>query len=129
MSRTGQNKNHIVIEAEPHYIEAQSAPEQCRYVFAYTITLFNAGSATAQLLRRHWLITDGNGKMQEVSGDGVVGEQPYLKPGETFRYTSGAVLETPVGIMQGKYIMCNDDGEQFEAIIPRFRLAVPRAVH
>lgn len=129
MSRIEQHKNHIIIEALPQYIEAQSDPERQRYVFSYTITLFNAGTRAAQLLRRHWLITDGNGKIQEVSGDGVVGEQPYLKPGETFRYTSGAVFETPVGIMQGKYIMRNDDGEQFEALIPRFRLAVPHAVH
>lgn len=120
-------KNHIVVEATPFFIAEQSAPEQSRYVFAYTIT--NEGTVSAKLLQRHWLITDANGKVQEVRGDGVIGEQPYLKPGETFRYTSGAILETPVGIMQGHYTMRSDDGDQFNAPIPQFTLSIPRVLH
>jgi ApaG protein len=122
-------KNNIVIEATPFFIAEQSAPEQGRYVFAYTITITNEGTVPAQLLQRHWLITDGNGKIQEVRGDGVIGEQPYLKPGETFRYTSGAILETPVGIMQGHYIMRSDEGDDFNALIPQFTLSIPRVLH
>lgn len=122
-------KNNIVIEATPFFIAEQSAPEQGRYVFAYTITITNEGTVSAQLLQRHWLITDANGKIQEVRGDGVIGEQPYLKPGETFRYTSGAILETPVGIMQGHYIMRSDEGDDFNAPIPQFTLSIPRVLH
>ena len=122
-------KNNIVVQAEPHFIEAQSAPEKARYVFAYTITITNAGSVPAKLLDRHWLITDANGNVQEVRGQGVVGEQPYLQPGETYRYTSGAILETPVGTMQGQYTMHSDDGEDFAAPIPRFTLSIPRTLH
>lgn len=122
-------KNNIVIEAMPFFIAEQSAPEQGRYVFAYTITITNEGTVPAQLLQRHWLITDANGKIQEVRGDGVIGEQPYLKPGETFRYTSGAILETPVGIMQGHYIMRSDEGDDFNAPIPQFTLSIPRVLH
>lgn len=122
-------KNKILVEATPHYIEAQSAPEEGRYVFAYTIKITNVGSAAAKLLTRHWLITDANGKIQEVRGDGVIGEQPYLKPGESFRYTSGAMIETPVGTMQGEYTMRTDDGDHFNAMIPRFTLSIPRTLH
>ncbi len=122
-------KNNIVVQAEPHFIEAQSIPEKARYVFAYTITITNQGAVPAKLLDRHWLITDANGKVQEVRGEGVVGEQPYLKPGESFRYTSGAILETSVGTMQGQYQMRNDDGEDFAAPIPRFNLSIPRTLH
>lgn len=122
-------KNKILVEATPYYIEAQSVPEQNRYVFAYTITITNVGSSPAKLLTRHWLITDANGKVQEVSGEGVVGEHPHLNPGDSFRYTSGAVLETPVGVMQGKYQMLSDHGDQFEAFIPRFTLSIPRTLH
>ncbi|WP_374088371.1 Co2+/Mg2+ efflux protein ApaG [Methylomicrobium lacus] len=122
-------KNKILVEATPHYIEAQSAPAESRYVFAYTITITNAGAAPAKLLTRHWLITDANGKIQEVRGDGVIGEQPYLKPGESFRYTSGAMIETPVGTMQGEYTMRTDDGDHFNAPIPRFTLSIPRTLH
>ena len=95
-------KNKILVEATPYFIAEQSVPDKDRYVFAYTITITNVGLVPAQLLDRHWLITDSNGKIQEVRGDGVIGEQPYLRPGEIFRYTSGAILETPVGTMQGK---------------------------
>jgi ApaG protein len=122
-------KNKILVEAVPHFIAAQSAPDQDRYVFSYTITITNAGAVPAKLLTRHWLITDANGKVQEVRGDGVIGEQPYLKPGESFRYTSGAMIETPVGTMQGEYIMRSDEGDNFSARIPRFTLSIPRTLH
>lgn len=122
-------KNKILVEAMPHYIEAQSAPAEGRYVFAYTITITNVGAAPAKLLTRHWLITDANGKIQEVRGDGVIGEQPYLKPGESFRYTSGAMIATPVGTMQGEYTMRTDEGDHFNAMIPRFTLSIPRTLH
>lgn len=122
-------KNKIIVNAIPQYIETQSLPEQNRYVFAYTITITNRGQVPAKLLTRYWLITDSNGKIHEVSGEGVVGEQPYLKPGESFRYTSGAMIETPIGIMQGKYLMRSDEGEEFDAPIPRFTLSIPRTLH
>ena len=122
-------KNNIIVEATPFFIAEQSAPEQDRYVFAYTITITNEGTVSARLLRRHWLITDANGKVQEVQGDGVIGEQPYLKPGETFRYTSGAILETPVGVMQGYYTMRSDEGDDFQTRIPKFTLSIPRVLH
>ncbi len=122
-------KNNIIVEAIPQYIESQSSPDENRYVFAYTITITNAGSIPATLLARHWLITDSNGKNQEVRGEGVIGEQPYLKPGKSFRYTSGAMIETPVGVMQGKYLMMSDDGDNFKASIPKFTLSIPRTLH
>lgn len=122
-------KNKILVEAVPHFIESQSSPEENRYVFAYTITITNTGTVPATLLSRHWLITDANGKIQEVRGDGVIGENPYLKPGETFRYTSGAMIETPVGVMQGRYTMRSDEGDQFKALIPKFTLSIPRTLH
>ena len=122
-------KNKIIVEAAPQYIESQSSPNEGRYVFAYTITITNAGIIPAKLLSRHWLITDSNGKIQEVKGDGVIGEQPYLKPGESFRYSSGAMIETPVGVMQGKYLLISDSGENFKASIPKFTLSIPRTLH
>jgi ApaG protein len=122
-------KNKILVEATPYYIEAQSIPEQNRYVFAYTVTITNVGSIPAKLLTRHWLITDANGKIQEVNGEGVVGEHPYLQPGDSFRYTSAAMIETPVGVMQGKYQMLSDNGESFKAPIPKFILSIPRTLH
>lgn len=122
-------KNKILVEASPYYIESQSSPEQNRYVFAYTVTITNIGSTPAKLLTRHWLITDANGKVQEVNGEGVVGEHPHLNPGDSFRYTSAAMIETPVGIMQGKYQMQSDSGEHFKATIPRFTLSIPRTLH
>ncbi len=115
----------IRIQVATSYIDEQSEPDAGRYVFGYTITISNDGERAAQLLSRHWVITDANGKVQEVSGDGVVGEQPYLNPGEHFRYSSGAVLETPVGAMQGLYRMQSDDGAHFDAPIEPFTLAVP----
>ena len=121
--------NHIEIDAVTNYLESQSEPEADRYVFAYTITIRNAGEQPAKLLSRHWIITDANGKVQEVRGEGVVGEQPHLSPGEHFRYTSAAMIETPVGVMKGEYRMVSDGGEQFDAEIPPFTLAVPRTLH
>ena len=118
---------HVAVETQ--FIPDQSIPEQNRYVFAYTITISNLGHKAAQLLTRHWVITDGNGKVQEVRGDGVVGQQPHLKPGRGFRYTSGAVLETPVGSMEGEYRMITDDGVRFDAEIARFPLRMPHSLH
>jgi ApaG protein len=122
-------ENNIRVEVETAYLEDQSDPRERRFVFSYTITIRNVGNASARLLTRHWVITDANGKVQEVRGDGVVGEQPYLKPGQGFRYSSGAVLETPVGAMQGSYQMLCDDGRQFDAPIAPFRLAMPGVLH
>ncbi len=119
----------INVSARSFYLQEQSSPEQDRYVFAYVITIRNEGTVAAKLLTRHWIITDANGRVEEVRGDGVVGEQPHLRPGEGFQYTSGAVLPTSVGSMRGSYQMRADDGLEFEADIPAFTLAVPRALH
>jgi ApaG protein len=124
-----ETEHDIHIEVESVYIEEQSDPENERYVFAYTVTIHNAGEAAAKLLSRYWVITDADGNTQEVRGDGVVGEQPYLKPGEGFQYTSGTVLETPVGSMRGSYQMQEDDGTTFDAEIPMFTLSVPNILH
>jgi ApaG protein len=121
--------NNIRVDVETRYIEDQSNPEQNYYVFAYTITIRNKGQQSAKLLTRHWVITDSNEKIQEVRGDGVVGEQPLLKPGEQFVYTSGTMLETAVGTMKGSYQMLADDGSQFDAIIDEFVLSTPRVLH
>lgn len=119
----------IEIETQTHYMEAHSSPHSNQYVFTYTITIRNSGTEAAQLIARHWIIKDSNGKIQEVRGEGVVGEKPYLAPGEAFRYTSSAVIETPVGTMQGEYRMIKDNGEMFDAIIPAFTLSIPRVLH
>ena len=119
----------IQIAVQTRFLDEQSAPDDNRYVFAYTINIANAGSVAARLLSRHWIITDANGKVQEVRGDGVVGEQPHLQPGQAFQYTSGAVLETAVGTMRGTYQMVADDGCRFDAPIPAFVLAIPRTLH
>ncbi len=119
----------IRIQVATDYVHEQSEPDSNRYVFAYTITISNIGDVPARLLSRHWIITDANGKVQEVSGDGVVGEQPHLNPGEEFRYSSGAILETPVGAMQGLYRMEADNGVNFDAPIAPFTLAVPGVLH
>ena len=121
--------NNIKVDVETRYIEEQSNPEQNYYVFAYTITIQNEGNQSAQLLTRHWVITDSNKKVQEVRGDGVVGEQPMLKPGEQFVYTSGTMLETSVGTMKGSYQMVADDGSHFDATIDEFVLSTPRVLH
>jgi ApaG protein len=119
----------IEVIVATRFLDDQSVPENDRYVFAYTIRIRNAGSVPAQLLARHWVITDANGKVQEVRGDGVVGEQPRLEPGEHFEYTSGAVLETPLGTMRGSYRMVADDGTEFDAPIASFTLSIPRTLH
>ena len=119
----------ITVKVDPFYIEDQSAPDENRYVFAYTVNIQNTGTVAAKLMTRHWIITDANGKIQEVRGQGVVGEQPYLRPGEGFQYTSGAVLDTAVGTMSGSYQMVGEDGNQFDAEIPIFTLSIPRTLH
>lgn len=117
------------IESEARYIEKESDPASHRYVFAYTITIRNHGEHAGQLLTRHWWVTDGQGEVQEVEGPGVVGQQPRIEPGESFRYTSAALLTTPVGAMHGHYRFENDAGEQFEVPIPAFSLRVPDILH
>lgn len=119
----------IDVLTAPRFLAEQSQPAQGRFAFAYTITIRNDGAVPAKLLTRHWLITHGNGRVEEVRGPGVVGEHPHLAPGEAFEYTSGAVLDTPVGTMQGSYQMLADDGTAFDAVIPRFTLSVPRTLH
>jgi ApaG protein len=121
--------NDIKINAITQYLESHSEPEAGRYVFAYTITIYNEGDEPSKLLSRHWVITDAEGRKQEVRGEGVVGEQPHLLPGEYFRYSSAAMIGTPVGIMQGEYQMVTDKGEVFETEIPAFTLAMPRTLH
>ena len=119
----------VTVDVQTQYIEEQSNPDSDRYVFAYTVTIENHGQRAATLLNRHWLITDANGKIQEVRGEGVVGEQPLLAPGDQYQYTSGTILETPVGAMQGEYEMIDDDGRHFLAPIEPFSLSVPGLVH
>lgn len=119
----------IAVDVDTAFVAEQSDPREKRFVFAYTITIKNEGDVPAKLLTRHWIITDANGKVQEVRGEGVVGEQPHLQPGQGFRYSSGAVLETPVGAMQGSYQMLADDGRRFDAPIAPFRLAMPGVLH
>lgn len=119
----------IRIDVETRYLPDQSDPGDRRFAFSYTITIRNEGEAGARLTHRNWLITHGNGRTQEVHGEGVVGEQPHLKPGQGFRYSSAAVLETPVGSMQGSYQMIDDEGAAFDVDIPPFRLAMPGVLH
>ena len=116
----------IRVQVRSHYLPEQSEPSIGRYVFAYSITISNEGTRTAQLRTRHWVITDARGGVEEVRGDGVVGEQPRLSPGESFHYTSGCILTTPVGTMHGTYRMWCDDGSYFDAVIAPFSLASPR---
>ena len=125
-----QEKNYdIAVSAAMQYLADQSDEANGRYVFAYTITIRNTGSVAAQLISRHWVITDAQGLVQEVRGLGVVGSQPLLQPGERFEYTSGASIATPVGTMRGSYQMVAADGTRFEAAIPEFTLSVPRILH
>jgi ApaG protein len=125
MGKPSPTTSRIRVEVETSYLEEQSDPRDKRFVFSYTITIRNEGKMPARLLTRHWIITDANGNVKETRGDGVVGEQPYLKPGQGFRYSSGAIIETPVGTMQGSYQMMGDDGQPFDAPIAPFRLAMP----
>ena len=122
-------EHHIEIEVATAYIEEQSDPEAARYVFAYHITIRNSGGGPIQLLNRHWIIRDARDQTQEVRGEGVVGKQPRIAPGEEFEYTSGTVLETPVGPMEGSSEMRDDSGFTFQAPIPPFTLSVPPTLH
>lgn len=124
-----EQNNHIQVDVETTYLEHESDPDKARYLFAYTITIKNHSQVAARLLSRYWKITGGDGHEQEVEGDGVVGLHPYLAPEQEFTYTSAAMLDTPVGMMQGHYKMMGDDGDQFEVDIPAFTLAVPRTLH
>ena len=117
------------VQVQPRYLPEQSEPDDGRYLFAYTVTIRNTGEVTAQLVSRHWIITDSDGQIEEVRGPGVVGEQPVLKPGQSFQYTSGCPLATPVGSMHGSYQCIAEDGTAFEATIPEFVLSVPRTLH
>jgi len=119
----------IDVQVETRFVPDQSKPHDNRYVFAYTVTLHNAGDVPARLLTRHWVITDANGKVEEVRGEGVVGDQPWMRPGDRYQYSSGAVLDTAVGTMCGSYQMLADDGTRFDAPIPPFTLSIPRTLH
>jgi len=127
MSKT--KKQDIQVNVDSSYIASSSEPAAARYVFAYSISIKNNSDTPTQLVSRHWVITDANGKTQEVHGEGVVGEQPHIQPGESYQYTSGAVIETSVGAMQGSYDMLAADGETFSAPIPSFSLSIPRTLH
>jgi ApaG protein len=122
-------KYEFSISVRPQYLVEHSNPDEQHYVFAYTVTIRNTGEHAAQLVSRHWIITDANNDVEEVRGEGVVGEQPVLKPGEAFEYTSGCPLPTPVGSMRGSYQCVADDGTAFEAPIPEFVLSMPRTLH
>src|SRR5437868_10706747 len=124
-----EKRYEITVKPRSAYLPEQSQPTKNQYVFAYTITLTNTGTVAAQLVSRHWIITDGDHRVQEVKGLGVVGQQPLLKPGESFEYTSGASIPTAVGTMRGTYQMRAEDGQTFEAPIPPFTLSVPRTLH
>ena len=119
----------VAVAARTAFIPDQSDVDNGRYVFAYTITITNTGTVPAQLVSRHWIITDSNNQVQEVRGQGVVGEQPLLRPNESFQYTSGTAIATPVGTMRGSYQMVAEDGVQFDAAIPEFTLSMPRVLH
>jgi ApaG protein len=121
--------NQVEVSVVTHYVEAQSEPAEERFVFAYSITITNNGSQPAQLMSRHWIITDASGEVEEVRGEGVVGKQPVLAPGESFEYTSGAILKTPVGAMQGAYTFIGDDQTPFNVPIAAFSLSMPNLVH
>ena len=122
-------KYHINVNVNTAYLADQSDPSADRYVFAYTVTIANTGTVAAQLISRHWIITDAENVTQEVKGLGVVGEQPLLRPGESFEYTSGTAMATPVGTMHGTYQMVAEDGNKFDAEIPVFTLSMPRVLH
>lgn len=126
MNLSAQNMDISVI---PTYLESQSSPDDNHYVFAYTVNIVNRGDRPAKLLTRHWIITDANGKVEEVRGPGVVGEFPHLRPGESFEYTSGTIIQTPLGAMTGSYQMCDDEGNRFDAAIPAFTLSAGVVLH
>jgi ApaG protein len=124
-----QKKYEITVVPRSFYIEEQSDPDRNHYVFAYTISITNTGNVAVQLVSRHWVITDADNQVHEVKGLGVIGQQPLIKPGEHFEYTSGSAIATMVGTMRGTYQMVGEDGQQFEAEIPEFTLSVPRVLH
>ncbi|AHB75402.1 magnesium transporter ApaG [Pandoraea pnomenusa] len=119
----------FTVTVRPQYLPEQSEPDRRQFAFAYTITIVNTGETPAQLISRHWVITDGDNKVQEVNGLGVVGHQPFLKPGEQFEYTSWAMVGTPVGTMRGEYFCVAEDGTRFEVPIAEFALTMPRTLH
>ncbi|HEY6774077.1 MAG TPA: Co2+/Mg2+ efflux protein ApaG [Oxalicibacterium sp.] len=119
----------FAVSVRTQYLEEQSDPDRAHYVFAYAVSIKNTGTVPAQLISRHWIITDTNNRIEEVSGLGVVGNQPLLQPGEQFEYTSGAALETPQGSMKGEYFCVAEDGTRFEVPIPEFVLSLPRTLH
>jgi ApaG protein len=123
------NSHPIKVIVQTEFLRDQSEPAKNQYAFGYTITISNFGNLSARLLRRHWVITDSNGNVQEVYGEGVVGEQPLIHPGKSYSYSSGAILPTPVGTMEGTYTLINDLGDYFDAPISPFRLAMPELVH
>ena len=130
MARMAQEKHFdISVSATTQFLAEQSDESADKYVFAYTITIRNAGTATAQLISRHWIITDARGQVQEVRGLGVVGAQPTLRPGESFEYTSGTSIATAVGTMRGTYQMVGEDGSRFDAVVAEFTLSMPRVLH
>jgi len=122
-------RHNIQVSVETEFLADQSDVDNQRWVFAYHITIRNEGTVSARLLTRHWVITDGEERVQEVHGEGVIGEQPHIAPGQAFSYTSGAILETEVGSMRGSYQMIGEDGTHFDAQVPMFTLAVPHALH
>lgn len=126
---TKQKTNPIEVTVKARFLDDQSSPPDNRYVFAYAVQIRNVGSSAAKLVSRHWVITDANGKIQEVRGEGVVGEQPWIRPGEDYQYTSGAIIESAIGTMRGSYQMVGEDGARFEAPIAEFTLSVPRTLH
>ncbi|WP_165462021.1 Co2+/Mg2+ efflux protein ApaG [Atlantibacter sp.] len=123
------NSPRVCVQVQSVYIESQSSPDEERFVFAYTVTIRNLGRTPVQLLGRYWRITNGNGRETEVQGEGVIGEQPLIAPGSEFQYTSGAVIETPLGTMEGNYHMVDEQGNAFSVAIPVFRLCVPTLIH
>ena len=130
MQRMTEDKRFVIaITTKTQYVAEQSDEPAERFVFAYTITIHNAGSVAAQLISRHWIITDARGQLQEVRGLGVVGAQPVLRPGESFEYSSGTSIATQVGTMRGTYQMVGEDGTRFDATVPQFTLSVPRVLH
>ena len=121
--------NSVIVVVEPRYLPDHSRPEDSEYAFAYTVSIFNEGKETVQLISRHWIITDGNNHQREVKGEGVVGQQPHIAPGETYQYSSGAIINTRAGTMEGSYQMLSESGENFEAQIAAFGLVHPDSLH